>query len=42
MGRLYAGILGAIERRRYDIFSTRCYVPAWRKTLILLRCLKKT
>jgi len=42
MGRLYAGILGAIERRRYDIFSTRCYVPAWRKSLILLRCLKKS
>ena len=40
MGRLYAGILGAIERRRYDVFSTRCYVPTWRKSLILLRCLQ--
>jgi phytoene synthase len=39
MGRLYAGILGAIERRRCDVFSARCYVPAWRKCLILARCL---
>ncbi|MGA2051683.1 MAG: phytoene/squalene synthase family protein [Opitutales bacterium] len=42
MGRLYAGILGAIERRRYDVFSTRCHVPAWRKCVILVRCLGGT
>jgi phytoene synthase len=39
MARLYSGILGAIERRRYDVFSARCYVPTWRKSVVLARCL---
>ncbi len=39
MGRLYAGILGEIERHQGDVFTGRRYVPIWRKCLILGRCL---
>jgi len=31
MSRVYGGILGAIERADYDVFSRRRYVPVWRK-----------
>jgi phytoene synthase len=39
MGRVYAGILGAIERSDYNVFTARRYVPLWRKCVILSGCL---
>jgi phytoene synthase len=38
MGRLYADILGEIERHDFDVFSARRYVPMWRKCIILAHC----
>ncbi|MBF2079815.1 MAG: phytoene synthase [Synechococcales cyanobacterium T60_A2020_003] len=32
---LYRQILDSIERNQYDVFSTRAYVPTWRKLLTL-------
>ena len=32
---LYRGILGAIERNKYDVFHQRAYVPGWQKMLCL-------
>jgi len=37
MSRVYGGILDEIERRHYDVFTARCYVPTWRKVSIALR-----
>jgi phytoene synthase len=31
MAEVYGGILGAIERADYDVFSRRCFVSTWRK-----------
>lgn len=39
MGRVYGGILGEIERHDYDVFTTRRYVPTWRKGLLALGAL---
>jgi len=39
MARTYAGILGAIERQRYDVFSRRAHVPLARKLVIASRSL---
>ena len=38
MGRLYAGILDAIERLDYDVFRHRAHVPARRKLATLGAC----
>lgn len=38
MSRVYGEIHGAIERLDYGVFSTRAYVPGWRKLLIALSC----
>jgi len=40
MSRVYGGILGAIERRNGDVFSSRCYVPTTRKLAIAIRALR--
>jgi 15-cis-phytoene synthase len=37
MGNTYARILTAIERKRYDVFATRAYVPLARKCWIAVR-----
>lgn len=39
MGRLYGGILDAIERLDYDIFRARAHVPTRRKLAALAGCL---
>lgn len=39
MGRLYGGILGAIERLDYDVFRARARVPGRRKLATLAACL---
>ena len=39
MGRLYGGILDAIERPDYDVFRARAHVPARRKLAVLAGCL---
>ncbi|MGF1448195.1 MAG: phytoene/squalene synthase family protein [Opitutales bacterium] len=39
MARIYAGILDEIERRDYDVFSSRAYVRKRRKIRITLRTL---
>jgi phytoene synthase len=36
MARTYASLLDAIERRDYDVFSTRVRVGAWRKLMLAL------
>jgi 15-cis-phytoene synthase len=36
MLRIYGGLLDQIERRRYDVFSRRVRLPAWRKLWIAL------
>ena len=38
MGRLYAGILGAIERNNYDVFTRRAHVPTASKLKTLAAC----
>lgn len=38
MGRMYGGILGEIERRNYDVFSSRSSVPGRRKLATILGC----
>ncbi len=40
MSRIYGGILDEIEKRDYDIFSGRVYVPLHRKILIALKSLR--
>ena len=42
MGRLYAGILTAIERQDYDVFSSRAHVPTAQKLRILASCQGET
>ncbi|MDH7515604.1 MAG: phytoene/squalene synthase family protein [Bacteroidota bacterium] len=37
MSRMYEGILDAIERNGYDVFTRRTYVPWYRKTAVFLR-----
>ena len=39
MARTYAGILGAIERQQYDVFTRRASVPVTRKLAIAARSL---
>ncbi len=39
MARTYRGLLDAIERRGYDVFSSRIRVSAWRKLLFGLEAL---
>ncbi len=39
MQRTYRGLLDAIERRDYDVFSSRVRLSRWRKLLFLLRAL---
>jgi phytoene synthase len=39
MSRTYRGLLDAIERRDYDVFSSRVRLSAWRKLLLVLRML---
>ncbi len=34
MSRIYAGILGDIERNGYDVFGYRAHVPGWKKAQI--------
>jgi phytoene/squalene synthetase len=34
MLRIYGGLLDAIERRRYDVYSRRVSLSRWRKLLI--------
>ncbi len=40
MGRLYGGILDAIERQDYDVFRSRAHVPLARKLRTLAGCQK--
>lgn len=42
MGRLYAGILGAIEQLDYDILQHRAYVPGHAKLRTLAACQAET
>ena len=42
MGRVYGGILGAIERLDYDVFQTRAHVPTRSKLATLSSCLAET
>ena len=42
MGRLYAGILGEIERLDLDVFRERAVVPKRRKAQIAARCVLET
>jgi phytoene synthase len=42
MGRLYGGILGAIERQDYDVFRTRARVSTPRKLATLAACQVET
>jgi phytoene synthase len=42
MGRLYGGILGAIERLDYDVFKARAHVPTHQKLATLASCLAET
>lgn len=37
MLRIYGGILDEIERRRYDVFSSRVRLPRWKKLWMTLR-----
>jgi phytoene synthase len=39
MARTYRGLLRAIERRRYDVFSSRVRLSSWRKALFVLQAL---
>lgn len=39
MGRVYGGILGAIEAKDFDVFSGRVYVPTYQKLGITLKAL---
>jgi 15-cis-phytoene synthase len=39
MARTYRGLLDQIERRDYDVFSSRVRVSSWRKLLLALRAL---
>jgi phytoene synthase len=39
MARTYRGLLEAIERRDYDVFSGRVRLSRWRKTWLVLRAL---
>ena len=39
MLRTYRGLLGEIERRDYDVFSSRVHLSRWWKLGILLRTL---
>jgi phytoene synthase len=39
LSRTYRGLLDAIERRDYDVFSSRVRVPGWRKVGLALRAL---
>jgi phytoene synthase len=39
MARTYRGLLDAIERRDYDVFSSRVRVSSWRKLMFALRAL---
>jgi len=39
MARTYRGLLDAIERRGYDVFSSRARVSSWRKWFFALRAL---
>ncbi len=42
MGRLYAGILGAIERLDYDVLRSRAFVPTATKLRTLAACQAET
>lgn len=42
MGRLYGGILGAIEELEYDVFRSRAHVPTNRKLKTLAACQRET
>lgn len=42
MGRLYGGILGAIEGQGLDVFRSRAYVPRRRKLACLAACLAES
>ena len=42
MGRLYGGILGAIERQGYDVFRARARVSTRRKLATLAACQVET
>ena len=42
MGRLYGGILAAIERLDYDVFRSRAYVPRRTKLATLSSCVAET
>lgn len=39
MQRTYRGLLDAIERRNYDVFSSRVRLSRWRKLVLILRVL---
>ena len=39
MARTYRGLLEQIERRDYDVFSSRVRMSSWRKLLLALRSL---
>jgi phytoene synthase len=39
LGRTYQGLLDAIERRDYDVFSERVRLSAWQKVLLAARAL---
>ena len=39
MARTYRGILDAIERRDYDVFSARVRLSSWRKLALVLQVL---
>jgi 15-cis-phytoene synthase len=42
MGRMYAGILGEIERLNFDVFQKRASVSKRRKAMIVARCAWET
>lgn len=37
MAKVYSGILDVIEKRQYDVFSARAFVPTWKKLSIALQ-----
>lgn len=39
MARTYRALLAAMERRRYDVFSTRIRLSPWRKALLAFRAI---